>query len=91
MPTVPYSRRISIRFGLRAGYPVTPGILFMENMFISLPATIAAIPFTMSVPEVIATHALVDSSSLVGLDRPRDTSIGVNARPSAATIDVSKQ
>ena len=91
VPTVPHSRRISIRFGLRAGYPVTLRVLFMENMFISFPATISSIPFPMTISKVITAHALVDSSSLVGLDRPRDASVGVDARPSTATIDMAKQ
>lgn len=63
----------------------------MENMLISFPATISSIPFPMTISKVITAHALVDSSSLVGLDRPRDASVGVDARPSTATIDMAKQ
>ena len=91
VPTVPHSSCISIRFGFWAGYPITLRILFMEHMFISFPATISSIPLPVAISKVVAAHTLVDSSSLVGLNRPRDAAVGVNARTSAATIYVAKQ
>ena len=91
VPTIPDPCCRSVGSGRRAGYPITLRVLLMENMFISFPATVPSIPLPMAISKVVTAHALVDSSSLVGLDGPRDTSVGMDARPSTATIDMAKQ
>jgi len=91
MPTVPYSGRRPIRLGLRAGYPVAFRVLFVKDMFISLPTAIPAVPLSVAIPEEIPAHALMDSSSLGRLNWSCDTSVGMDARLSATTIDVTKE
>lgn len=91
MPTVPYSGRRPIRLGLRAAYPVALRVLFVKDMFISLPTAIPTVPFSVAIPEEITTHTLMDSSSLGRLNWPCDASVGMDARLSATTIDMTEE
>ena len=91
MPTVPYSGRRPIRLGLRAAYPVALRVLFVKDMFISLPTAIPTVPFSVAIPEEITTHTLMDSSSLGRLNWPCDASVGMDACLSATTIDMTEE